>query len=345
MAASEAMLFKITGTQQKAQLTSLSGKTFTVGKVSSAGKAGMSKWMFLHPASKAAGTSSVALKIEGAGQVAKLSKLAGKTVTVGKSPATVGGAGSWLLLNPGSGEAAAAAAATAKGGSASQMLLVKAEGGRQAVDVAALSGKSYTVMKPPMLGGGGKAANWMFLKPTAGAGAAGKDIVAIKVQQGAGSKTAASMVGKTFTIGNAPMTAGAAGGHQWLAFKPVGASMASKAAATTVAFQGGANCPLTATPVAMQGNGAAAQAGKAGAGLAGKGTTAAAQTAKAAAGSGTIWKGTGLSLGLGLGLGGWGPLLLVGAAAFGVGVYGYMKNKPAEEAAAEGDMTDLTLEG
>jgi hypothetical protein len=348
MAASEALLFKINGTQQTAKLASLKGKTFTIGKVSAAGNAGLSKWMFLHPASSAAGKSTVALKIEGTRQLAQLSGLAGKTVTVGQTPATIGGAGNWLLLNTGKGAALATGtgAAAAKGSSASQMLLVKAEGGRQAVDVTTFAGKSFTVMKPPAMGAGANASNWMFLKPASGAGAAGKDIVAFNVQGGAGTKSVSSLVGKTFTIGKAPMTAGAAGGHQWLAFKPVAGSLASKGAiASTVAFNGKA--PLVATPVALN-NGTTAvantgnTAAQTGAGLAGK-TSTAAQTAKAV-GGGTIWKGTGLSLGLGLGLGAWGPILLVGAAAFGVGVYGYMKNNPGVDADG-GDIAELTLEG
>ncbi|MBF0195765.1 MAG: hypothetical protein HQL71_14490 [Magnetococcales bacterium] len=348
MAAAEAMIFKINGVNQTSQVAGLTGKTFTVGKVSAAGKTGLSKWLFLHPVA-AGKQGSVALKIEGTNQISQLSGLAGKTVTVGQSPATVGGTGKFLLLNTGKGAAAAATgtgtgvAAAAKGSSASKMVLVKAENARQIATSKAFAGKSYTVMKPPMVAGA-KTSNWMFLKPASGAGAAGEKIVAIKVQA-AGTKSASTMVGKSFVVSKAPMAAGAAG-PQWLAFKPVAGGMASKGAiASTVAMQG--KCPLVATPVALNGNGAAAGAAaqnsiaQTGAATAGKAATTA-QAAKAAS-AGTIWKGTGLSLGLGLGLGAWGPLLLVGAAAFGVGVYGYMRNNPTD---AEGnELADLTLEG
>jgi hypothetical protein len=358
MAASEALLFKLTGAKQAAQVASLKGKTFTVGKISAAGNTGLSKWLLLHPA--AAGKGSVALKIEGTQQIAQLSGLAGKTVTVGQSPATVGGMGKWLLINSGKGATVAAgagtgagAAAATKAKAASQMVLVKAEGARQMVDATTFAGKSFTVMKPPMMGGV-KASNWMFLKPASGAGAAGEKIVALKIQ-GAGSAPISSMVGKSFAVSKAPMAAGAAA-PQWLAFKPVAGGLATKgaavASASTVAFNGPGTCPMMGTPVALNGNGAGAAAaqntitqagataGKTGVGLAGK-SSVAAQTAKVAS-TGTIWKGTGLSLGLGLGLGAWGPMLLVGAAAFGIGAYGYMKNNPSEAEIADGELADLS---
>ncbi|MBF0444817.1 MAG: hypothetical protein HQL68_04455 [Magnetococcales bacterium] len=339
MATPEALLFKIEGTQQISQIAGLKGKTYTVGKVSAAGKTGLSKWLFLHPTA-AASNSSVALKIEGAQQISQLSGLTGKTVTVGQSPATVGGAGKWLLLNSGKGAAVASAgttgAAAAKAKTASEMILVKAEGGRQAVDLTTLAGKSYTVMKPPIMGGT-KATGWMFLKPTTGAGAAGEKIVAIKVQAGAGSTTVSSMAGKSFTVCKAPLAAGATG-HQWLAFKPA-AGLASKGAvATTVALKGNTLGAAQNSTIAVQ----TGTTGNLGSSLAGKSATAT-QAAKVA-GSGTIWKGTGLSLGLGLGLGAWGPLLLVGVAAFGVGVYGYMKNSSDVEETPD-EMVKLSLEG
>jgi hypothetical protein len=355
MATSEALLFKINGAQQTAQLSGLSGKTYTVGKISAAGNTGLSKWLFLNPSTNFGG-QSVALKIEGTQQLSQLSGLAGKTVTIGKAPATIGGTGKFLLLNTaGKGAATAAAsgagvAAAAKGGSASKMVLVKAEGARQMADASAFAGKSFTVMKPPMMGGM-KTSNWMFLKPASGAGAAGEKIVALKVQGATGSKSAASMIGKTFTVSKAPMAAGTAA-PQWLAFKPVAGVASKGAVATTVALKGN-----TAPAAALNGTGGGAggavaknsvvqAAGNTGttAGLAGK-STVAAQTAKTV-GGGTIWKGTGLSLGLGLGLGAWGPLLLVGTAAFGVGVYGYMNNNVAsEEEESSGELAELTLEG
>ncbi|MBF0357310.1 MAG: hypothetical protein HQL70_01810 [Magnetococcales bacterium] len=354
MAAAETTIFKINGINQTSQLAALQGNTYTVGNVSAAGKTGLSKWLFLHPVAATGKQSSVALKIEGTNQISQLSGLAGKTVTVGQSPATVGGTGKFLILNSGKGAAAKGAAlaaagkgaATTKAGTTSQMVLVKAEGARKFVDSSTFAGKSFTVMKPPAVAGA-KTSNWMFLKPASGAGAAGEKIVALNIQ-GTGSTTASSMVGKSFVVSKAPMASGVAG-PQWLAFKPAAAGgMATKGAvASTVAFNGGP-CPV-ATPAALNGNGGiavqntvaktGAAAGKTGAAVAGKSATTA-QAAKVAS-TGTIWKGTGLSLGLGLGLGAWGPLLLVGAAAFGVGVYGYMKNNPSDEA---GDMEELSLE-
>ncbi len=368
MATPEALLFKINGTQQATQVAALEGKTFAVGKVSAAGKTGLSKWLFLNPTSTAAGSkaSSVALKIEGTRQISQLSGLAGKTVTIGKSPATIGGTSKFLLLNTGKGAAAATAAATgtatgaavAKGKLTTEMILVKAEGGRQAVDMTTLAGKTFTVMKPPMMGGV-KASNWVFLKPATGAGAAGEKIVAFKVQAGTGTSSLSSLAGKSFTVSKAPLAAGA-GGNQWLAFKPV-AGLASKGAAATSTVAAAKSKAAATAPAAVKAPAAAMNGTKAGvmaksstatqaATAAGKGGSAslagkaaAAQTAKTV-GGGTIWKGTGLSLGLGLGLGGWGPLLLIGAAAFGVGVYGYMKNsKNLEEESDE--IGELSLEG
>ncbi|MBF0447308.1 MAG: hypothetical protein HQL67_03820 [Magnetococcales bacterium] len=358
MAASEAILFKINGAQQTTQLAALEGKAFTVGKVSAAGNTGISKWLFLNPTDPAAAAKgSVALKIEGTRQISQLSGLAGKTVTVGKTPATLGGTGKWLLLNSGkgavvkgaavAGTAGVAAGGATQGTSLSEMILVKAEGGRQAVDATAMAGKTFTVMKQPMMGGM-KTSNWMFLKPASGAGAAGEKIIALQVQGGTGTTSVSSLVGKSFTVSKAPMAAGAAG-PQWLAFKPVAGGMASKGAvASTVAFKGaGGGACLNATPVALNGNAAGAVAqnsatlGKVGAGAtAGKSVTVAKTV-----GGGTIWKGTGLSLGLGLGLGAWGPLLLVGVAAFGVGVYGYMKNNKSNEEQIGGELAELSLEG
>ncbi|MBF0456206.1 MAG: hypothetical protein HQL72_15485 [Magnetococcales bacterium] len=332
MAATETLLFKINGINQTSQLPALAGKSFTVGNVSTTANGGLANWLFLTPTGSAAGQSSVALKIEGTNQIAHLSSLAGKSVTVGKSPAIVGGTGKMLLLTTGKGTAVAAtgaaAATAAQGKTASEMVLVKLEGGRQAVDFSTMAGKTFTVMKPPMMGG--KATSWMFLKPAAGVGVAGENIVALNVPNAAvGTKTASSMIGKSFTISKAPLAAGA-GGHQWLAFKPV-AGVASKGmVATTVALKGnGIGAVAQNSTTIQQGVTGSSLAGTgnaaAGSGLAGKSAVAA-----KAAGGGTIWNGTGMSLGLGLGLGAWGPVALVGVAAVGVGIYGYLKNSAAD---------------
>jgi hypothetical protein len=315
MAASETLLFNLEGVQQAAQVADLGGQTFTVGKISTSGNTGLAKWMFLEPTTAGA-KGSVAIKIEGTRQIAQISGLSGKTVTVGTSPATLGGTGKWLLLNTGKGAAVVTGAGTgvaaAKGKAAAKMVLVKAEGGRQAVDAATMAGKTFTVMKPPMMGGV-KTANWMFLKPATGAGVAGEKIVIFKVQGGVGTTSVKSLIGQSFTVSKAPMAAGAAG-PQWLAFKPATSLAAKGTIATTAAVKGKAGVAAKSAAVAK------AQTGK----------VAAVHTAKAV-GGGTIWHGTGMSLGLGIGLGAWGPILALGVAVAGIGAYGYYKNNKQED--------------
>ena len=68
---------------------------------------------------------------------------------------------------------------------------------------------------------GGKAQGWLFLKP-AGSGA-GSELVAVKVQNGAGQL--GGLAGKSFTVTKAPM-AGNAG--QWLCLKPAGGTAACR---------------------------------------------------------------------------------------------------------------------
>ncbi|MBF0195546.1 MAG: hypothetical protein HQL71_13375 [Magnetococcales bacterium] len=319
MATSETLLFKLEGVQQAAQVAGLSGQTFTVGNISSTGNTGLAKMIFLEPTAVGA-KGSVAIKIEGTRQIAQISSLTGKTVTVGATPATLGGTGKWLVLNTGKGAAVATGAGTgaavAKGKSAAQLVLVKAEGGRQAVDTATLAGKTFTVMKPPMMGGV-KTSNWVFLKPSTGTGIAGEKIVMFKVQGGVGTTSVKSLVGKSFTVSKAPMAAGAAG-PQWLAFKPVTSLAAKGTIATTAAVKGKAGVAV-----------AKAQTGKVGASLAGN-SAAAAHTAKAV-GGGTIWNGTGMSLGLGIGLGAWGPVLALGIAVASIGAFSYYKHNKKDE--------------
>ena len=344
MVATDALLFKINGTQQASQIAGMTGKTYKVGKVAAAGNTGLGKMMLLTPTNAAASQGSIALNIEGTRQIAQISGLAGKTVTVCKSPATVGGAGNWLMLHTGKGAAVAAGAVSTAGGaaaskaSAGQMILVKAEGGRQMVDMTTLAGKSFTVMKTPVVAGARVGSEWMFLKPAAGS--TNQQIVAFKLNGGVGTKTAASLAGKSFTISKAPMAATAtAGGHQWLAFKPVSGMAGKGAIAATTATKANEAAAASKAAVAEAGKAGAGKAAVAGAGKAGVGKAAVAEAGKSSiatkiassAGGGTIWKGTGLSLGLGLGLGAWGPLLLVGAAAVGVGIYGYMRNSAEGE--------------
>ena len=221
---------------------------------------------------------------------------------MGKAPVTAAGAGHWLVLHPNAGLAAkgiagAAGAGTAgKGLAGSEMVMMKLEGAKQAAQLPMLAGKSFTVATPPMVGK--ETINWLFLKPTGGAGLAGKDMVALKVQHGAAQLPA--LVGKTVTVGKSPLVAGNAG--KWLVLQ-TGAGMPAKAAAATAVAAKNVYMAKGVTVAGTVSKGAAT----AKTAVAGK-TLAAATAVKAAAG-GTIWTGTGFSLGLGLGLGVWGLLL------------------------------------
>lgn len=294
MAVSEALLFKMNGAKQAAQVAGLEGKTFTVGKISATGNTGLSKWLFLQPASSStAGEGAVALKIEGTRQISQLSGLVGKTITIGKTPATVGGTGNWMLLNvAGKGSAAAAttgvaAAGAAKNEALSQMILLKAEAGRQTLDVSTLAGKSFTVVKTPAMAGTNPA-EWVFLKP---AGGAGSKMVAVNIQGGTGTASASSMVGKTYTISKAPMAAGI-NGHQWLAFEPTTTLAAKGAVATTTAAK--VKGVGAGAEVVTKGGAAAAKAGGTGkaamatAGGVGNATDVAAAATKAGATTGSV---------------------------------------------------------
>lgn len=100
-------------------ISDLTGKTFTIGKVTAMGN-GANKWLVLQPkgvSAASAAKGSVMLKVEGGRQLAGL---AGKTVTVGKSPVMgAGAAGKWLALHP---AAAAAKGAAAGSGGATAIL-------------------------------------------------------------------------------------------------------------------------------------------------------------------------------------------------------------------------------
>ena len=142
------------------------------------------------------------------------------------------------------------------------------------------------------------------------------------------------MIGKSVTIGQAPMVAGGNVG-KWLVLKPSLGAAAEKTGAGVGTIGGGkfmtvgmaksvpaAGAGIKSSAVAAAGKGAIAK------GATGKGAVAAA-AAKSTVATGTIWTGTGLSLGLGLGLGAWGPALLLGAAT--LGGYQYFKGKKNDE--------------
>ena len=336
----EIIMAKVADAAQATQLPALAGKSFTVGKVSAAGN-GIGNWLFLVPqgSAGAAGKGALAVKLEGSRQMAQLTALVGKPVTIGKAPTAIGAASKWLVLHPGSGIAAkglvaasagtgaAGAGVAAKGMGASQLVMLKLEGARQAAQVSALSGKSFTVAKASATGNG--ASNWLFLKSTGGAG---QKMVALKVQNGATQLPA--LVGKTFTVGKCPMVAGNAA--KWMVLQPTSGIAAKSVAGSALAAKGAANVPcitgLGSTGKAAVLNGAGKTA------LGGKAATATAAATKAASATGTIWTGTGLSLGLGLGLGAMGPVLVGGlAAAVGYGVFRYRKDRMESEAIFEAE--------
>ncbi|MEO5378847.1 MAG: hypothetical protein H7832_13850 [Magnetococcus sp. DMHC-6] len=365
MAAAKVLMLKVEGgAAQASQLSGLAGKTYTVGQVSSTGT-GLSKWLFLNPINGAAAQTPVAVKIEGTRQIAELSSLAGKTVTVAKSPTVVGGMGKWLVLLPAkngatatavaaatgtgavaaaTGTGAGAAAATKSAITGSSLVLMKLEGTAQATEISTLTGKTFTVLKPPAMGT--KAGSWLFLQPTAGSS---KGIVALQVQHG-GAGQISALYGKTILLDNAPVVAGKAATGKWILLNPI-AAKGSTATVAAVTAKGAASAtatksalaakPLLAAPTvtvpaqvattAEIGQGAVTAMKSAAAG-----SSSVAAKGIATATSGTIWKGTGLSLGLGLGLGAWGPVLLAGVT--GLGIYGIMK---ARKASQEGELEEL----
>ena len=393
----ETLMFKLEGLRQATQVSSLTGKTFTVGKVTTAGNglgAGLSKWLFLTP--EGASGSTVALKIEGGRQAAQLAGLAGKTVTVGQSPTVIGGTGKWLVLSSGKGAATAAkvaaASATAakasagatgvaaKGKVGTSMLLMQLEGTRQTAQMQLMSGKTFTVIKSPVLGGTAK--GWLFMKPASGVAVAGKDIMALQIQNGTAGNLS-GMVGKSFTLFKAPMAAGNATGS-WIIMQPAAGVVAKGAAGAAAVAAKGATAKGTVAAVTTKGTVAAATTKGTVAAATTKGTVATgaaltgleevggvtgAGTAKSAAlkggavskpaakalasssggssvvaaatKSGTIWNGTGMSLGLGMGLGAWGPVMLVGlVAAVGYGAYQYYQNR--QEFEEDGEMVEAS---
>ena len=325
----QVVMAKIEGTTQAALLSSMTGNSYTVGQVTTAGN-GMGNWLFLNPAGTSAGKGAVALKLEGARQVAELSGLVGKTVTVGKAPLVAGGVSKWLVLYPATKGAAVAAAGVAgatgltvaaQSGGNSGMIMMKLEGAKQAAQLPMITGKSFTVVKTTAVGNG--AANWLFLQPIGGGANGLKDLVVLKVQHGAGQMP--WLVGKSFAIGESPVMAGTT--SKFLVLNPVSGAAAKSMAGTAIVAKG------TMQTVALQTAGKTAVAGTVAKGA------ATAVVGKSAAG--TLWAGTGMSLGLGLGLGAMGPVLLGGAAAAaGYGIYRYLKNRAGATPEVDAEIAD-----
>ena len=347
---------QVEGARQAASFSTLVGKSVTVGQAPTV--IGGGKWLVLHPA---------------AGTAAKV--FAGTTVAGGAAGAGVAGKG------------AAGAGVAGKGLADSSMIMMKVEGAKQAVQLPMMSGKTFTIVKPmagagdnmlalkPVgamgaagkgagaagaagkgagaMGAAGKGAGAMGAagKGAGAAGAAGKGVISLEIQGGGGKLGA--LVGKTFTVGKAPVVAGNAG--KWLVLQPTTGAAAKAMAGTAVAAPAVAPKAAVAKAIMVKGvagGGVAEGAGVAakGAGVAAKGAGVAAKaasgkaavgmagvagSAKAAAGS-TIWTGSGWSLGLGLGLGPWGPAILglLGVTA----VYGYLRKRRSQRSETDDEI-------
>ncbi|MBT3310018.1 MAG: hypothetical protein HOL04_09345 [Gammaproteobacteria bacterium] len=254
MVQDQIMMAQVDTANQLTQLLAASGsETFKVGQIASATNAGGGGMITLTPS---AGGDVVAAKIESARQMADVSTLVGKTVAVSK-PSMMAGAGvtnNWLMMQP------VHAGATSKlVGSSATML--KLEGTRQGAQAAALMGQNFTVVKPMMAGK--TAASTLFLQP-----AGGGDLVALKMANA--TPAASSLVGKTVTIGQAPMVAGGNNAGTWLVLKPSAAATAAKSASGVAAAKVAAPAavaktqgvvaaaPVAVTPVAQAGTGAVA---------------------------------------------------------------------------------------
>ncbi|MEO5373285.1 MAG: hypothetical protein H7840_03280 [Alphaproteobacteria bacterium] len=223
-----------------------------------------------------------------------------------------------------------------------EMVMMKVEGATQASQLPFLTGKTFTVIKTTATAGG--TGKWLFLQPVGDAASAAKDIVVLKVKGAAGQTP--WLVGKTFTVGKAPLVAGGNAAN-YLVLHPVtgavgksavGVLGAAKGMTAARVVEGGAAKCLTPTMTTV-----ALQTGTATAGKTATAATAATAVtvAKSAAGAGTIWTGTGMSLGLGLGLGAAGPLVLgTIIAAAGYGIYKYRKNSAALAATVDDDLKE-----
>lgn len=156
------VMAKLEGAKGMAAAKAAAGKTFIVSKATTLGN-----MVILQPvagAAKMAGTGAVTLKLESAKQVAGLKAMVGKTVTVGKLPAA---GGNWLVLKPGAVVAGKTATLATGAATGSAFSLAKVEGAKQATQVKALMGKTFTVIDPATVGQAGKGV--LLLKPSGAA--------------------------------------------------------------------------------------------------------------------------------------------------------------------------------
>lgn len=178
------VMAKLEGAKGMAAAKAAAGKTFIVSKATTLGN-----MVILQPvagAAKMAGTGAVTLKLESAKQVAGLKTMVGKTVTVGKLPAA---GGNWLVLKPGAVVAGKTATLATGAATGSAFSLAKVEGAKQATQVKALMGKTFTVIDPATVGQAGKGV--LLLKPS---GAAAIKAAATMTAVG-GGKAAAELEG------------------------------------------------------------------------------------------------------------------------------------------------------
>ncbi|MBF0333625.1 MAG: hypothetical protein HQL40_08255 [Alphaproteobacteria bacterium] len=278
------MLAKVESLMQANQVGALAGHTATVSKVSAT-----TNLMTLVPTDSA--RAAVTVKLDAARQVAEMKALIGKTLVIGKSPATIGGIGNWITLCP-AGKTGAAAMAAA----ASDLVLLKAEGGTAAAQLPGLVGQTVTVAHPPMAAGT-NAASMLYLKPAAGGGLTG-----LKVQ---GAVATHAMVGNSYVVGQGPVVGGTIG--KYMVFQPVAVPAAKTIAATTV----------TTVAAAQPGAGGVVAGLSTSAGTLMATGAATVNPVAAASAGGTLLGTKGVCLGLGLGLGAWGPVLLGVAGVLG----------------------------
>ncbi|MEO5342691.1 MAG: hypothetical protein H7842_05030 [Gammaproteobacteria bacterium SHHR-1] len=215
-AGGSAVMVKLEGARQAAELSALAGKTVAIGKPSMmAGGAAANNWLIFKPvgagAAKAAAGSTTLLKLEGARQGMQAASLSGQKFTV-VQPMMAGktAAGSTLYLQPAAG---------------GDMVALKMANGTAASN---LVGKSVVVGKAPVIAGG-NTSTWLALKPAAATGAktagaataksaaaASTAPAALKMQTVAMTTTtpAAAAAGKTAAAGTAAKSV-ATGGTIW----------------------------------------------------------------------------------------------------------------------------------
>lgn len=147
-----------------------------------------------------------------------------------------------------------------------ESVLLKIETAREAAQIAAAQGKTFTVGK--VVAGNGMN-NMLILNPATGGGQS----IAVQLAGNNQAATVAAMGGKTVTVGNSPLMLGG-GASKWVMIKPVasaatGAGAAAGGAGAAVTAKGAA----AATAVKAGAAGVAAKTAVAGAGAATAGVT------------------------------------------------------------------------